>query len=488
METSIPELIKELYLSWCNEAATIIHKMPPSGSDRQYYRLKSEQHQAIAVYNIDEKENQTFVDYTRHFRAKGCQLPTVLAADLSNNCYLLTDLGDTTLLQYLENNRLEAEKLPASILDKYKKALSQLAHLQIKGIEGLEVDKYHSPDSFNKQNMLWDLNYFKYCFLKPNKVHFEEQHLEDDFHALADYLDGDWEYFMFRDFQSRNIMLKDEQLYFIDYQGGKKGPLQYDVVSLLFQAKANLPNKQRSELLEYYITEVQKYTPIEPATFKAKYYGFVLLRTLQVLGAYGFKGYLEQKKHFLDSIPFAIQNLKWLLGTIDGSDGLSEEVKKITPNLIHYLHQLVKVCQPSKKIMKADKLTVRVQSFSYKYGIPADPSGNGGGFVFDCRFIHNPGRYQPYKKLTGRDEPVKQFLKEESTIEQYVENQKQILSEAIENYIERGFASLCINFGCTGGQHRSVFCADAIATFVREKYDVKVLLHHREQERKNWKN
>ncbi len=488
MDTFIKDSIDKLYQSWSSEKPTTITPMPQSGSDRQYYRIASSTRQVIAVYNIDQKENQTFIDYTNHFREKNVNMPEILAYDKSKCIYLLEDLGDTTLLQYLEESRKTKERLPETVLDKYKKALAQLAHLQIKGIEGLDIKQYHNPDSFNKQNMLWDLNYFKYCFLKPNKVSFEEQLLEQDFHALADYLDGNWQYFMFRDFQSRNIMLKEEKVYFIDYQGGKKGPLQYDVVSLLFQAKANLPNAQRGELLDYYIEKLQQYTIVDITQFKEKYYGFVLLRTLQVLGAYGFKGYLEQKKHFLDSIPFAIQNLKWLFNTTGEREGLSERLVQSIPNLMIYLGQLVETCQPAKKIMKADKLTVRVQSFSYKYGIPKDPSGNGGGFVFDCRFIHNPGRYQPYKKLTGRDEPVKTFLKTDSTIEQYIENQKTILREAVENYIERGFASLCINFGCTGGQHRSVFCADAIADFIQEQYDVHVILHHREQERKNWKN
>jgi len=288
-------------------------------------------------------------------------------------------------------------------------------------------------------------------------------------------------FFMFRDFQARNIMLGEDDLYFIDYQGGKRGPLQYDVVSLLFQAKANLPNSLRQELLDHYIFEVSKYIDFDAEQFREKFYGFVLIRTLQVLGAYGFKGLYERKAHFIASIPFALRNLSWLLNNIN----LPIEIGHLKEVLLKLINKELKEPeQPKEK----DKLTVRVQSFSYKRGIPEDPSGNGGGFVFDCRFIHNPGRYQPYKKLTGRDQEVLDFFKEKSNIDEFVIKVEQIVDEAVENYIERGFASLCINFGCTGGQHRSVFSADYIAKHLQEKYSINVVLHHREQERKNWKN
>lgn len=482
LEHNILQQIEQLYKSWCAEPPTHIQKMPASGSDRQYYRVSSASKHAIAAYNTHQQENQTFIDYTNHFEQKGVAVPTIYAQDLEANLYLQQDLGNQTLLHCLEQQRGAEIALPLVVRNHYEQALAKLAYLQTKGSEGLAVEKHHKPAAFNQQNMLWDLNYFKYCFLKPSKVQFEEQLLEQDFQTLADYLDEECDYFMFRDFQARNIMLLQDEVYFIDYQGGKKGPLQYDVVSLLFQAKANLQPQEREDLLDYYMTQVSQYITIDVTAFRSKYYAFVLLRTLQVLGAYGYKGYFEQKKHFLESIPYALQNLKWLLQEI--------QFEVQVPHLMIYLTEMVEygLEQQHKKEMKADRLTVRVQSFSYKNGIPPDPSGNGGGFVFDCRFLHNPGRYQPYKKLTGRDVPVIEFLQKDSTIDAFIAQIKPVLAEAIENYIDRGFASLCINFGCTGGQHRSVYSADAIAKFIQDNYSVNLLLHHREQERKNWRN
>lgn len=481
LDTNLYKHISTLFESWAGQSIQNLEALPASGSDRQYFRVSSGQKQALVAYNTSPKENVAFIDYTAHFRGKGVALPEIYAQDLEHHLYLLQDLGDTTLLQFLEKER-QGEEVPESVVAHYQKALSALAFMQIKGIEGLDISNYHNPDSFNEQAMLWDLQYFKYCYLKTQKIEFDEQLLEQDFGRLTQYLADDLPtFFMFRDFQARNIMLQDDRLYFIDYQGGKKGPLQYDVVSLLFQAKANLGADLREQLLDYYIAEASKYTSIDAKEFKDKFYLFALLRTLQVLGAYGFKGLYERKEHFIASIPFALKNLSWLLQNINFPISL-EYLRKVLSTLL----EKTTVTRPP--VQKADQLTVRIQSFSYKRGIPEDPSGNGGGFVFDCRFIHNPGRYAPYKKLTGRDEAVIDFFKQESTIEHFVEKVAGIVDEAVENYIDRGFANLCINFGCTGGQHRSVFSADYIANHLKNKYPIRVLLHHREQERKNWKN
>lgn len=470
-----------LFESWAGEAMLSLENLAQSGSDRQYFRAKSKHKKALIAYNTSDIENQIFIDYTKHFRQKGIALPAVYATALEQKGYLLEDLGDSTLLHFLEEHRT-GETFPDSAIYYYKKALANLAFMQIKGVEGLEVEKYHQPATFDKQAMLWDTQYFKYCFLKTCKLEFDEQLLEQDFEILTSYLASQPQhFFLFRDFQARNIMIYDKNAYFIDYQGGKLGALQYDVVSLLFQAKANLPNSLREELLTYYIEEASKYTPIDAPTFRDSYYTFVLMRLLQVLGAYGFKGRYERKKHFLDSIPYALDNLTWLLTNIQ------------FPIQINYLKSILETLiiteKEEKKIAPInDKLTVTIQSFSYKNGIPEDKSGNGGGFVFDCRFVHNPGRYEPYKKLTGRDSAVIDFFKENSKIEEFAEQVKGIVDEAVGSYIERGFLNLSICFGCTGGQHRSVFMADTIAKYLGEKYLINVVLWHREQERKNWKN
>lgn len=482
MDTNLQQQITLLFENWANESVQSILMLPQSGSDRQYFRVKGIQKTALAAFNTAEQENRIFVDYTEHFLQKGIKVPTLYAQDLTQHIYLLEDLGDLTLLQYLESECKDGVPSKSAIAY-YKKALAALALMQIKGIQDLNVEEYHTPVSFNEQAMLWDLNYFKYCFLKTTKVEFDENALEKDFHSLTSYLAQEPQsFFMFRDFQARNIMIHKEAVYFIDYQGGKKGPLQYDVVSLLFQAKANLPNELRQELLEYYIQEAAALTPINQEKFKDNFYLFVLLRTLQVLGAYGFKGLYEQKEHFIASIPFALKNLTWLLDQVAFPIDLSY-LKQVLTTVIEKASK-----KPVAPVQKAKQLRVQIKSFSYKRGIPKDDSGNGGGFVFDCRFIHNPGRYQPYKKLTGRDQAVIDFFETQSTIHHFVEQVKVIVEEAVENYIERGFANLCINFGCTGGQHRSVFSADSIAKHLEAKYPIKVILHHREQERKNWIN
>lgn len=484
MDTNLQQQITLLFETWSKESVQSIQILPQSGSDRQYFRVQGTHKTALAAFNTAQKENKAFVDYTLHFLKKGINVPQLYAQNLAQNSYLLEDLGDCTLLQYLESER-EGNIPSLSAIVYYKKALAALALMQIKGIQGLNVTQYHKPVSFNQQAMLWDLNYFKYCFLKTTKVEFDEAALENDFHTLTSYLAKEPQsFFMFRDFQARNIMLHKEDVYFIDYQGGKEGPLQYDVVSLLFQAKANLPNELRQELLEYYIQEAASLTAIDKERFKDNYYLFVLLRSLQVLGAYGFKGLYEQKEHFIASIPFALKNLSWLFKNVVFPIDLSY-LKQV---LIAVIEQASKQTIITPPIQKAKQLTVQVKSFSYKKGIPKDDSGNGGGFVFDCRFIHNPGRYQPYKKLTGRDQPVIDFFESQSNIHQFIEQVKGIVEAAVENYIERGFANLCINFGCTGGQHRSVFSADSIAKYLEEKYPINVVLHHREQERKNWIN
>ena len=481
MDLNIKENIFKLFESWSNELPIEISPLPQSGSDRQYFRITSSNYRAIAVYNLWNKENEAFIDYTNHFKSKGLPFPEIYIEDLENHIYLIQDLGDTTLFNFLNSNR-DNSTISTEVISLYKKALSHLAFMQIKGVQGLDIEKYQSPSHFDQQAMKWDLQYFKYCYLKSTKVVYDEQLLENDFNCLIEYLSSeDFSYFMYRDFQSRNIMKVGEELYFIDYQGGKLGPLQYDVVSLLFQAKANLPYDLRIELLDHYIFEINKYLKIDEQNFKDKYYAYALIRTLQVLGAYGYKGLFERKEHFLTSIPYALDNLSWL---IDNAH---------LPIEINYLKNILKnvVLNGQKENtyqQKADILTIRIQSFSYKKGIPEDPSGNGGGFVFDCRFIHNPGRYKPYKRLTGRDKPVIDFFNEKSTINNFLKKVESIVDEAVETYIERGFASLCLNFGCTGGQHRSVFSADYIAKHLKDKYSVNVILFHREQENKNWKN
>lgn len=324
---------------------------------------------------------------------------------------------------------------------------------------------------FNRRSILWDLNYFKYCFLKTTGLEFQENLLEDDFEHMADaLLQIQPQVFMYRDFQSRNVMLREGKPYFIDFQGGRKGPFYYDVASFLWQAKANYPDSLRQELIDEYLDALQPYHAIGKEQFLATLRHFVLFRTLQVLGAYGFRGYFEKKAHFIQSVPYAIENLRQLLET-DFPE---------YPYLCLVLRKLTELPQFAS-VRNRRKLTVRVMSFSYKKGIPEDPSGNGGGYVFDCRAVHNPGKYEQYKQLTGRDKPVIDFLEQDGEILRFLEHVDALVDAHVQRFLERGFTNLSICFGCTGGQHRSVYSAEHVAHHLNEKFGVRIQLIHREQ-------
>lgn len=478
---TIEKLLGQLFEEWSGEKASLILPLAPSASNRIYYRLQHGNTSAIGAYNPDDNENKAFISFSKHFKEKELPVPTIYAEQLDHKVYLQEDLGFTTLYSYLLQ---KGDYFPEYLINIYKKVVKELARLQIEGGKGLDYSVCYPRASFDKQSMLWDFNYFKYYFLKPAGVDYNEQKLEDDFHTVADYLlQADTDYFMFRDFQTRNIMIKRGEPYFIDYQGGRKGALQYDLASLLYQAKANIPPDIRIDLLNYYLDAVEELIPIDRASFVEFYYGYVLMRSVQVLGAYGFRGLYERKEYFLKSIPFALRNVKWIFE--------NTQLPIEFPELKKALNALItsKQFEPFDKIKASSSLlTVSINSFSYKNQIPEDPSGNGGGFIFDCRFIHNPGRYEPYKKLTGRDEAVINFLKHHSKMGEFLDHIYRIVDEAVENYIDRSFTHLMVNFGCTGGQHRSVYAADTLAKHLKDKYGINIKLNHIEQERKNWQN
>jgi aminoglycoside/choline kinase family phosphotransferase len=473
------ELLTNLYVSWSNEPVSEFTPFPPSGSYREYYRLGGSEKCAIAVYNSDQKENIAFIEFSKRFADLGLPVPRIFAEDLNKNIYLIEDLGDTTLFSYLTEIRDEKEFI-GKVIHIYKKVIDILPRFQIEAGKKLNYNVCYPRAQFDKQSMMWDLNYFKYYFLKLGKIPFDEQTLETDFHTLADYLlEADCSYFIYRDFQSRNIMIKDDEPYFIDYQGGRKGALHYDIASLLFDAKADLPHKVRTELLQYYISTVKGFTEIEETEFIQMFFGYVLIRIMQALGAYGFRGFYEKKEHFLKSIPYAIDNLSWLLNTV------SFPIK--IPSLINALQEVVnskEYTHMSNVRRVSNKLEVSIFSFSYRQSIPQDHSGNGGGFVFDCRAIHNPGRYNQYKMLTGKDETVKKFLLEESDAEKFLSNVFAIVHQTINVYIKRKFEHLMISFGCTGGQHRSVYCSDRMADYLKSIPEIDVKVRHIELEKK----
>jgi len=464
--------LKKLYENWAKEKVLSISPLAQSGSYRKYFRINGKEKTAIGVFNPDKKENKAFITFTKHFRKKGLNVPYLYTQNIKDDIYLVEDLGNTTLFALIEKEMIDV-KLPTKIIDYYKDALNRLINFQIDGGKGLDYSVCYPRDKFDKQSILWDMNYFKYFFLKLVKIPFEEQKLEDDFKAFSEFLlSTDTKYFMYRDFQSRNILIHNNELYFVDYQGGRKGALQYDVASLLFQAKVNLSNETREELLSFYLEQLKNRIKVDRNEFKKYYYGYVLIRLLQTLGAYGFRGYYENKVHFLFSIPYALNNLQWLVDENHIPKRLPELSRVINSILIN--HDLNKISLTESKQI----LQVTINSFSYKEGQPKDFTGNGGGFVFDCRSIDNPGRYPEFKDLTGLDEEVIRYLEEKDSVKDFFNSVYSIIENSVKNYIKRDFKNLMINFGCTGGQHRSVYCAESLAKHLRENFKVSVKVNH----------
>ena len=462
----------ELFEQYAGESPVSVTQLPPSGSYRTYYRITGETKSVLGAINNDIKENNAFIEFSKFFKNNGLPVPEIYAVDEDMECYLLQDFGNTTLFDWLSTSRNGAE-IPEQIITFYKSVISQLVRFQLEGRK-LDFSAAYPRMKFDKQSMMWDLHYFKYYFLKLAQIPFDEQLLEDDYNRFADFLlETDTDYFLYRDFQSRNIMVVEGQPAFIDYQGGRRGALQYDLASLLFDAKADLSAKTREELLDCYINELGKHIDVNPKKFKEHYYGYVLIRIMQAMGAYGFRGFYEKKEHFLKSIPYALQNLKFIL------ENASIPVE--LPTLNKALHTVAN----SEKLMSIaveSGLCVSITSFSYRRGIPIDYSANGGGFVFDCRALHNPGRYDEYKSKTGKDTEVIAFFEKEHDVKDFLANVFALVDQSVEKYMKRGFKNLMVNFGCTGGQHRSVYCAEQLTSHLRKKYPIQIKLNHVERE------
>jgi aminoglycoside/choline kinase family phosphotransferase len=465
------QILRQLFEQHFDNSPQSVVALPASGSDRKYYRLKSQNNSAIGVINDSIKENRAFISFSNHFKTKSLPVPEVFISNDEQSAYLQSDLGDDTLFSILSTHGLSDE-----VRDYYVNVVKWLPSFQCNGINGLNLEYCWPRRKFDQQSMMWDLNYFKYYYAKLTSISFDEQALEDDFKKLVDFLtEAPSVYFMYRDFQSRNIMVKDGQLFFIDYQGGRLGPLQYDLASLLYDAKANLPQPFRNELLDIYLNAIKSYLPdFNKEEFLRYYPAFILMRILQALGAYGFRGYYQKKAHFLQSVPYALANLKTLFNENDSLPNL-KELKKLL------LQKPAGVIVP---IQPPAGLNVRVVSFSYKQGIPVDHSGNGGGFVFDCRALPNPGRLEQYKLQSGLDHPVIEYLKSYPETEAFMKSVTSLVDAAVENYLQRGFQNLMVSFGCTGGRHRSVYFAEKLATHLKQKFNLDIIPEH--SEKANW--
>ena len=473
---TIAEKIKEVFLSYKDVPVKSIEKLPQSGGDRVYFRITTNEGSYIATYSENINESKTFLQFTQHFKESNCPVPEIFKVNDDHTIYLQQDFGDSSLLTKIE----EHGHTPV-VYNLFQKSLKKLAQLQIKGHKNLNYDWCITSKEFGKQAIISDLLYFKYYFLDTLKIPYDKEALIDDFEALGNYLSRvEHKYFMFRDFQSRNILVKNKDVFFIDYQGGMQGALQYDVASLLWQAKAELPDDWKTGLLVYYIDCIEEILDekIDRIRFISQYNGYVLIRLLQVLGAYGFRGLFERKAHFLTSIPLALKNMRWFLENKKTGIVLPE-FERVLGLIVE--DEIVERFEPIQASNKTE-LVVKINSFSYKKGgIPKDETENGGGFVFDCRGILNPGRFEEYKAFNGRNKSVKDFLEQQTKMQDFLNNIYNIVDISVEDYLKRGFKSLMISFGCTGGCHRSVYAADALARHVRNKFNVKVELNHIEQ-------
>lgn len=472
MENNILHQIETLFEQWTGDKPEETKLIPASGSYRKYYRMKGNGQSAIGAFYDNPPENDAFVNLSKHFLSKGLNVPEIYLVGTDHKTYLMQDLGDSILFDHITEIR-QKSGFGSELMTIYKMVIDELIRFQMIAGKTVDFSVCFPSAEFDGQAYMWDLNYFKYNFLKLAKITFDEYKLEENFRNLVQILlSADNSYFVYRDFQARNIMLHNHKLYFIDYQGGRKGTLHYDLISLLFQARAEIPHDAREQLIDYYIDQAKIIDPKGVENFRFYFYKFALVRILQTLGAYGFRGLYEKKQHFLESIPKAVENIKWLL-----------ENNKISSEL-HELINCLKIMVESPEVRQliTPPLTLHISSFSFKRGLPADLTGNGGGFIFDCRGLPNPGRYPKFRDLTGKDREVVDYLSQYDEVDDFVGHCFALIKQSADAYFKRSFTNLSASFGCTGGRHRSVYCAEKIASMFIGNTDIQLYIRHLEQE------
>jgi len=473
----LPRLFEEHFGAPAEHVRPLQGELGASG--RNIIRLSGGNHTAIGILYGVREENTAFLAFSRHFRRHGLPVPEIYGEDLEHGAYLEEDLGDTTLYEFLSINR-DGEAIAAPVVEVYRKVVAELPRFQVEAGRDLDYSVCYPRGSFDRQSISWDLNYFKYYFLRLAAIPFNEQALEDDFGRLTDFLlEAPGDYFLYRDFQSRNVMLPGGRPYFVDYQGGRKGALQYDIASLVFDAKADLPADLRQQLLDAYLDALGGYMRIDRDAFQRYYYAFVYVRIMQALGAYGFRGFYERKPHFLQSVPYALKNVRWILH--------NTELPIALPALMGAFRSML-ASEKLKNLVPAppaqsQNLVVRIFSFSFHRELPRDETGNGGGFVFDGRSLPNPGREERFRQLTGKDVPVIEYLNRQEGVHQFLDNATSLVEASLANYERRGFKNLMVSFGCTGGQHRSVFLAEELAKRLRGRNGLDVVVRHLELEK-----
>jgi aminoglycoside/choline kinase family phosphotransferase len=440
------------------------------GSGRKIVRLSAGKDRAIGILYGVREENNAFLSFSRHFLRHRLPVPEIYGQDLERGAYLEEDLGETTLFEFLSKHR-DGESIAPEAIEAYRKVVELLPHFQVEAGRDLDYSVCYPCGSFDRQSITWDINYFKYYFLRLAGIPFNEQALENDFWRLTEFLlSANCDYFLYRDFQSRNVMLPAGQPHFLDYQGGRKGALQYDIASLLYDAKADLPPDLRQQLLQHYLEALQLRVEISREEFLHHFYAYVYVRIMQAMGAYGFRGFYERKAHFLQSVPYALKNIRWLLHNVTLPVPL--------PTLMDTFRNMLASERLNSLASEAENLVVRVFSFSFHRGLPKDENGNGGGFIFDGRSLPNPGREERFKQLTGRDTPVVDYLNQQENVHQFLASVFTLIDASVGNYQERGFKNLMVSFGCTGGQHRSVFLAEQLARHLRGRRGIDVKLRH----------
>jgi aminoglycoside/choline kinase family phosphotransferase len=470
------DVLKRLFEKHFHAPATRIQPLQGElgGSGRKIIRLANDRVTAVGVLYSGREENVAFLAFSRHFRRHGLPVPEIYAENLDHDAYLEEDLGDTSLFEFLSQNR-SGENIAPAVVEAYRKVVAILPRFQVEAGRDLDYSFSYPAASFDRQSIAWDLNYFKYYFLRLAGIPFNEHALENDFNRLTDFLlSSPRDYFLYRDFQSRNVMLRDGQPFFVDYQGGRKGALQYDLASLLFDAKADLPPELRDHLLYDYLRALANFIPVDREAFLRYYYAYVYVRIMQALGAYGYRGFFERKVHFLQSVPYALKNIRWLLHNV--------ELPIELPTLLGAFQSMLASEKLQSIASEADNLVVRIFSFSFHHELPKDETGNGGGFIFDGRGLPNPGREERFKSLTGRDAPVIDYLNQQESVHQFLAGVFSLIDATADNYQHRGFKNLMVSFGCTGGQHRSVYLAEQLAKHLRGRSGVEVVVRHLELE------
>jgi aminoglycoside/choline kinase family phosphotransferase len=472
----LTDILRELFEQHFGSAVETAHPLRAmlGASGRKIVRLSNRQHSAIGILYAGREENIAFLEFSRHFRRHGLPVPEIYATALERDAYLEQDLGDTTLFEFLSENR-SGDNIAQPAVEAYRKVVAILPRFQVEAGHDLNYAVCYPRASFDRQSIAWDLNYFKYYFLQLAGIPFNEQSLEDDFDHLTTFLlSADREYFLYRDFQSRNVMLCEGSPFFLDYQGGRRGALQYDIASLLFDAKADLPPPLRQHLLDCYLERLGEHIPLDRAAFMQHYYAYVYVRIMQAMGAYGFRGFYERKTFFLQSVPYALKNLRWLLHNV--------ELPIPLPALMDTFRNILGSQKLQGGATAADRLTVQILSFSFHRGLPNDETGHGGGFVFDARSLPNPGREERFKSVTGKDAPVIEYLDQQESVRQFLASVTSLIDATVDNYQQRGFKNLMVSFGCTGGQHRSVYLAEQLAKHLRARNGLAVTVKHRELE------